>query len=877
MTANTKILLKRSDVPGHIPPAANLEYGELALNYADGALFGKLTDNTVINFALPPAQQELYVALEGKDTNDGKTIGRPFRTIRAALNAAAPNTCIKLGPGTFVEETPLVMPQQVTLYGSGTRGTAIIPANTQSDIIYVTTGCYLTGFGFKNYIAPSVAVSYPGTITSGICPSAPPTANKFIFDPSTAITSGDGLEDYYREMTIQIIGGTGVGQEAVVISYNVATHTATLSSNWTTLPDNTTQYRLYIPVSFTPQPFTKRYSTFITHSPYLYNLTSVTTTGTGMVVDGYKSAGLKSFVVAQFTQFNQGGNGFIVKNLGYAQLVSIYAICCDEAFRADNGGTASMGNCNINFGNKGIIANGVSPIMLTGKLTPPFKYNKVICQRDVGLIIDAVAQDLLFNGTSQTTFAGIQYFNQGSYVGAIQSELLPTANAISYVSDLCSYVVVNNTSSGTRYITANTQNTSLAAATSVEADTVKTDFSYITSILLNGSANATDKIKPNGITANSNTNVQHAYALIQANKPYIQDQGIAYVEANKPLNFTYDTVKCRRDIGYMVDSVCFDLLYGGNRQAIQSGVYYYSYNASSSVVSTEIPQVTAAYNYMKNVAGYVITANKLPFPAPWQTDVDQVVSSSVGTANEVNTAGSLIDNITNIINNGPSVAAAPAPIGLIRSTNPSVQNAATLLHNNRAFFAAEISAYIDAVFATQDNYQISIDSIVANTDPQTALTANTKPYVGLVLNIDGDTDITGNVYRTVLASKTDPITGKTSVQFQEFLANVYSANTTVRFYARSSLSASGQTFEYVGAGTDVATALPRFGYGNIIKANQVISGNGGVVYFTGTDQFGNFQIGSDLVINFNTGTLSGRTFTRSLFAQITPFILALEN
>ena len=73
------------------------------------------------------------------------------------------------------------------------------------------------------------------------------------------------------------------------------------------------------------------------------------------------------------------------------------------------------------------------------------------------------------------------------------------------------------------------------------------------------------------------------------------------------------------------------------------------------------------------------------------------------------------------------------------------------------------------------------------------------------------------------------------------------------------------------------TALPRFGFGLIKKENQVVTSDGGVVYYTATDQFGNFQIGADLTINFNTGTLSGRTFTRSLFAQITPFILALTN
>jgi hypothetical protein len=56
----------------------------------------------------------------------------------------------------------------------------------------------------------------------------------------------------------------------------------------------------------------------------------------------------------------------------------------------------------------------------------------------------------------------------------------------------------------------------------------------------------------------------------------------------------------------------------------------------------------------------------------------------------------------------------------------------------------------------------------------------------------------------------------------------------------------------------------------------VVETNGGVVIYTSTDQSGNFRIGDGLQINQNTGTISGRSFTRSLFNSMTPFILALS-
>lgn len=42
-----KVLLKKSSVIGKVPQPGDLDYGELALNYADGKLFYKNTSNTV--------------------------------------------------------------------------------------------------------------------------------------------------------------------------------------------------------------------------------------------------------------------------------------------------------------------------------------------------------------------------------------------------------------------------------------------------------------------------------------------------------------------------------------------------------------------------------------------------------------------------------------------------------------------------------------------------------------------------------------------------------------------------------------------------------------------------------------------------------------
>jgi hypothetical protein len=101
-------------------------------------------------------------------------------------------------------------------------------------------------------------------------------------------------------------------------------------------------------------------------------------------------------------------------------------------------------------------------------------------------------------------------------------------------------------------------------------------------------------------------------------------------------------------------------------------------------------------------------------------------------------------------------------------------------------------------------------------------------------------------------------------------------NTSVEFYTRSAIIASAHTFEYVGAGTNPATALPQYG-GIPDPAKEVVTANGGVVTFTSTDQKGNFRVGKGFTVNQATGTVSGDDFYRSLFAIMTPYILALQE
>jgi hypothetical protein len=123
-------------------------------------------------------------------------------------------------------------------------------------------------------------------------------------------------------------------------------------------------------------------------------------------------------------------------------------------------------------------------------------------------------------------------------------------------------------------------------------------------------------------------------------------------------------------------------------------------------------------------------------------------------------------------------------------------------------------------------------------------------------------------------SSTPLSAGISTVTFNENLPYSVGIGSTVPFYKQSRVLASSHSFEYIGSGCDPVSSLPSRG-GVMKQENEVDNRNGGLVIYTSTDQGGNFRIGEGVVIDQITGTISGNFYSKSLFANVTPLILAL--
>jgi len=125
--------------------------------------------------------------------------------------------------------------------------------------------------------------------------------------------------------------------------------------------------------------------------------------------------------------------------------------------------------------------------------------------------------------------------------------------------------------------------------------------------------------------------VEDAYDLLLANKEYLKAEVIAYIqfEIDNATSgsiwdgFTYNQDKCARDVGYLVESVAYDIKYTGNSRSVFSAERYYT--GSNSVINGQEQQTADAFEVLQSLSVRV-TQNDLG-GTRYQSAVEQVVDT----------------------------------------------------------------------------------------------------------------------------------------------------------------------------------------------------------------------------------------------------------
>jgi hypothetical protein len=375
-----------------------------------------------------------YVAEDGLDTNDGKTLSTPFRTIKAAITAASASLAANPGfpvyrqsvhvkTGYYVEEAPIIVPSSTSIIGDDLRSVVVRPtsATSGSNLFLMNNGTYCYGLRLEG-----------STI--------------------------DNLEDPRNGFFFAFAPG----------AYIVTSPYVQNCSAIYTPPD-----KFYAPLDSGSNP----------PNPLVGNGPG------GMIVDdsvldGYSP--LKSMIVDAYTQVAFNGIGICVRGRGYAQLVSFFTNFSRVGVYCIEGGQASLLNSNTTFGDYGLRSKGVrmlvkpnisaisSSIDVSGsliirsqktsiqnyminKLALSGSYNTTYISgsganyastiKDSGLLIDAISDDLLVPACARTSqFASGLFKGQDISSGSLYT--LPIVTGSNFIEGAITVFPLISNSSG---------------------------------------------------------------------------------------------------------------------------------------------------------------------------------------------------------------------------------------------------------------------------------------------------------------------------------------------------------------------------------------------------------------------------------------------
>jgi len=556
-------------------------------------------------------------------------------------------------------------------------------------------------------------------------------------------------------------------------------------------------------------------------SPYVRNCTNFVTESIGMKIEGDHATGstiganLKSMVLDAYTQYNEAGIGISITNSGYAQLVSLFTIACDIGVYVSSGGQCDLTNSNSSFGNYGLYGDGLSRLEFESYLG--------------AAALQEADTFSLYNVADQENNVRRPYDGQAIWFG-VEVDGEPITAPLQLLE---SVKVIDG---GSGYSAAGPPNI-------VVRDEDGT-------ILPKGPEGIIAEVSP---TIDDLTGSITAIDIVSSGRNYLSTQNIVIdIEGNAkaeakmaPIYYTIlestEPTPPNHRYADAVQSIQNNLKFLA-AEAVDRTLYHWNVTLG---IPFEIPTGNQrCIEDLELAFGRAITYN-LQFGGNDRT---------YDVANFYYTTEFLLDEEEQSIFAYESAADIAKDI---------INNVAVTKQEY-----TDLNSY-EQIF----DYTINIDPLSGNNiDPGNC--ADVKLSIDNLVGIV-TTGITRNSPSLPVSKTTAGSIGISTVVLNEFVPYPIGAGVSVYHYRISRIIASGQSFEYIGSGTDINKATPQQG-GVPIKENEVIAINGAQIPYTSSDQAGNFNIGGGIQISQTTASISGRDFNRSIQAQVTPLILALS-
>jgi hypothetical protein len=478
---------------------------------------------------------------------------------------------------------------------------------------------------------------------------------------------------------------------------------------------------------------------------------------------------------------------------------------------------------------------------------PSLRYNRDIFNSDVGLLVDAVNWDLTYGTNASARAVSQQYYRGGT--SRISGQEKQTMAAINYLNTLSQRVITNK--------------------------------------LIDSRSNAV--------------------SLLRANKTFIQKETIQYVNKTYP-SFSYNQAKCERDIGYIIDAVIYDVTNNTNASAVEAGNFY----VNGAVVGQEIETVQAI-GFAKRLALQIIRNEPVEnIPAGCGIRVDGSLalgflrSFVTDSFTQFNAGGKGI----HIINCGYAQLVSTFTICTTEGVMTESGGQCSISTSNCSFGLSGLVAVGKSKFPVLTGYQYQTTPLAENylivqdvtPRPLSAFVAALQagkelegipiesPYNGLLATVQNDPSSnysailnpTGEqTYHGIKAVSALPapyplnsyrLTLERNIQAPLTASN--SEPKYVEFWLRSQIASSSHAFEYIGTGVDLELAVPALG-GKPVNDNEAVYSDKGIVYYSSTNERGDFKVGGGFKIVQEKGSVEGLDFNKSILALVTPLILTI--
>jgi hypothetical protein len=427
------------------------------------------------------------------------------------------------------------------------------------------------------------------------------------------------------------------------------------------------------------------------------------------------------------------------------------------------------------------------------KYVNTFTYDKARYQSDIGQILDAVGYDIVLDTTFNSNRSATQYFN-GTREDILGTQLSQTIEAIKYardeilnfsyddaalsiyigqIIDALSYDLVLQSNlqsifvanlfpySGTNISVAQLTELLIDLQNSIVAITQVNTIPAALSSIQQNITTIINVVSGDDIPAivfsdqtNTTQGQKSARDLMIANINFLQAETVAYLGAEFP-NLSYNRLNYKRDIKYITWALVYDAMYGGNSQAVWTGLRFW--NGSTRLIAEyEVAPFISLLDYIKTLLVSIVNSDS---PATvYQQSVKQYRNETFLNGGVVLTSTNAGIEILKTTINNYAVAPSATPPSITTAQSGALRTARTAIVNGKSGYQSDAIDYVELNFpvindptildSIEERFQIIIDLLTLGIEAREdtkyiAPSGSTEAYKDAVSLITGYDATTG--------------------------------------------------------------------------------------------------------------------------------------